>query len=1376
MAELLNSRNKLLNEAATRILGAAVYITSGVAASFTVPANATATVPGNITLTAVPSRYVSPQYTWSYRFGDAGSFITIANSDSPNYEVVGDSSFLTQAAGSNIVQYKVDVVETATQGANPSSFTITVPILRQGVNSVLGVLSNESQSVYADADGVVPAGTVIQSTLYIYNGTSDDSANWSASISTSTGISASLINGKTISVQLPINTLNGYVDITATRQGYPNVVKRFTLSKVLAGQDGVIGSDGNSTALVYAYKRSATAPTDNPGAVDYSFSTNSITTATLANSWQKTIPSGSDPLYVVVATASSSTSTDSIAADEWASPVLLVQNGTNGTNGLNTATVFLYARNNLDVPPDFYSNWDISKATFYQSFSVITQDSAPVDIFFKPDGLKMYIVGSNGDRVYEYNLSTAWNVSTATFLQSFSVSAQDATALGIFFKPDGLKMYIIGATNDRVYEYNLSTAWNVSTATFLQSFSVVTQDSSPQGIFFKPDGLKMYIVGTGGTKVYEYALGNRYTYTFSTKTLTGFRGSWNTVLPSEASGSVVWVTQATASSATDLDVIEESEWSTPQILAQKGGQGDPGLPGDPGVSPTIYEVSAASPVLSRSASNVLTPSNLVVNAFSTTGSTKSDYSGRFKIYEDSTLRYTSSTNQSTYTYIPTAPTTVSLFKVELYEAGGTTTLLDSQEIPVTVSGSSGITVSISNTAFTAPADSSGAVSTYAGSGTTIQVFEGSTALTYRTTLGTNLSSFTIGTPTLSVANAITVGFLSGSGTTSAIVANHSAMSTSVSAVVISYPITYTRANGAQATQTVTQSITKAPAGSIGVRGSRQIYDTNAAYTASYDFDGSSGITPGADSYAARATQLVATVTAGLNPTTPINGDTVTFTNGTDYVYTITHNGTNWNPPGTVIDGSLLVTGSVTASKINSNGLSIRDGTGNIILSAGSSLQDQAGNGSNLAANASLSANNQTWDIYTSTSGGRSGTIGYAKNQNGAPAGYGSVLGSWTGPVSAYYDDSLYQNTGFIACTPGERLEAQCKVQIFRGSCRLEPTFLDANNNFIGGILPDIGNIEAFGDSTWSTNLSDFTHLWGFVTVPAGAVKAKLEVRVRRVFNTATVFLYARNNSLITPPALPTSGSVTYTFKTKNTAGTIPSGWSTSIPNEANGSVVWVIQATAANTGTTDSILNTEWSTPTVLDVASKPVLVYAFKRSATAPTDSPGTVDYSYSTGTITTATLANGWQKTIPTGTDPLYVRVATANSSNTIDNIGANEWASAVLLSQSPAVAATDLYITQPYIGRAKNSQTSPTVWNDSLPFITGSNASTYIADAAIGAAQIGSISLVGTNNFNVKTKDSTAPDWGTNKARMEMDSRAIKIFDASGVLRVQIGDLSI
>ena len=151
--------------------------------------------------------------------------------------------------------------------------------------------------------------------------------------------------------------------------------------------------------------------------------------------------------------------------------------------------------------------WDVSKASYSNdSFSVAAQDTSPSGVFFKPDGTKMYISGGAGQDINEYDLSSAWDVSTASYLQNFSVSAQDTSPQDLFFKTDGTKMYFLGLTNDSVYEYNLSSAWNISTASFLQTFSVTAQETSPQGLFFKPDGTKMYVIGITGDDVNEYNL------------------------------------------------------------------------------------------------------------------------------------------------------------------------------------------------------------------------------------------------------------------------------------------------------------------------------------------------------------------------------------------------------------------------------------------------------------------------------------------------------------------------------------------------------------------------------------------------------------------------------------------------------------------------------------------------------------------------------------------------------------------------------------------------------------------------------------------------------------------------------------------------------
>jgi hypothetical protein len=88
--------------------------------------------------------------------------------------------------------------------------------------------------------------------------------------------------------------------------------------------------------------------------------------------------------------------------------------------------------------------------------------------------------------VNEYDLSTAWDITTASYLQNFSVAAQETNPQDLFFKPDGTKMYVIGSSGDDVNEYDLSTAWDVTTASYLQNFTLVLRKPPQQASSSNP--------------------------------------------------------------------------------------------------------------------------------------------------------------------------------------------------------------------------------------------------------------------------------------------------------------------------------------------------------------------------------------------------------------------------------------------------------------------------------------------------------------------------------------------------------------------------------------------------------------------------------------------------------------------------------------------------------------------------------------------------------------------------------------------------------------------------------------------------------------------------------------------------------------------------
>ena len=150
--------------------------------------------------------------------------------------------------------------------------------------------------------------------------------------------------------------------------------------------------------------------------------------------------------------------------------------------------------------------WDVSTASFVQSFSVFSQITQVSGLFFKPDGTKMYVADLDGDDVSEYNLSTAWDISTASYLQNFSIAAQNTAPWDLFFKPDGTQFYFVGSSGNTVYEYSLSTAWDVSTASFVQGFSVAGQEGFATSLFFTADGSKMFISGQNSDLVHQYSL------------------------------------------------------------------------------------------------------------------------------------------------------------------------------------------------------------------------------------------------------------------------------------------------------------------------------------------------------------------------------------------------------------------------------------------------------------------------------------------------------------------------------------------------------------------------------------------------------------------------------------------------------------------------------------------------------------------------------------------------------------------------------------------------------------------------------------------------------------------------------------------------------
>ena len=135
--------------------------------------------------------------------------------------------------------------------------------------------------------------------------------------------------------------------------------------------------------------------------------------------------------------------------------------------------------------------YTLTSATYASlSKNVISQDSSPYDVAFSSDGTKMFVAGRVNNTVYQYTLSTAWDVSTATYASlSKSVAAQGGSPFGLAFSSDGTKMFVVDGVNTSVYQYNTAIVATLTTPASVQNppSEVYYADSQVAYTFFTAD-------------------------------------------------------------------------------------------------------------------------------------------------------------------------------------------------------------------------------------------------------------------------------------------------------------------------------------------------------------------------------------------------------------------------------------------------------------------------------------------------------------------------------------------------------------------------------------------------------------------------------------------------------------------------------------------------------------------------------------------------------------------------------------------------------------------------------------------------------------------------------------------------------------------------
>ena len=149
--------------------------------------------------------------------------------------------------------------------------------------------------------------------------------------------------------------------------------------------------------------------------------------------------------------------------------------------------------------------FNISTASYVDSLAMA--DNKETSIKFNNDGSKLFVTGDKNNKVQEFSLTANFNLSSATLESVFVTSNEEGTPFGIDFNNDGTMMYITGHENDSIHQYELAVGFDLSEGvTLLRSQDLSAQDIEPSSIEFNTDGTRMFIIGTRDNVVDQYDL------------------------------------------------------------------------------------------------------------------------------------------------------------------------------------------------------------------------------------------------------------------------------------------------------------------------------------------------------------------------------------------------------------------------------------------------------------------------------------------------------------------------------------------------------------------------------------------------------------------------------------------------------------------------------------------------------------------------------------------------------------------------------------------------------------------------------------------------------------------------------------------------------
>ena len=186
------------------------------------------------------------------------------------------------------------------------------------------------------------------------------------------------------------------------------------------------------------------------------------------------------------------------------------------------------------------------------------------DLILKPDGSKVIWLGIIP---FQLNLSTNFNISTASYIGSYNqrpITGSGALSQTFSFNGDGTRLFIHSDQQNRIYQFNLSSAYNVTSCT--SSGLYITVSANLRKMLFVDNGIMMYLLYDDRTLV-EYILPIPYdiltaSLTGRTKVLPNVGGGANPIDSIAFSPDFLRIFALAASSIYEIDLVSPLDVTT----------------------------------------------------------------------------------------------------------------------------------------------------------------------------------------------------------------------------------------------------------------------------------------------------------------------------------------------------------------------------------------------------------------------------------------------------------------------------------------------------------------------------------------------------------------------------------------------------------------------------------------------------------------------------------------------------------------------------------------------------------------------------------------------------------------------------------------------